>query len=158
MNKKLKLGAAALILLLVLAVGYSYFHVSGKEIASFAAIDENCEVEIVRYDALDVHQPLREYTLAGPQIKELKGFLEGSSYTRRLTFLDKVSYHTPVSYSIYVYFDERQKVLYLGCLGEDHLFVSSSFEEKDYYDLKINRKGWRDMLEKILESAQLQSA
>lgn len=154
MNTKRK-WAVALVLVLVLAVGYSYFHVGGKEIASFAAIDENCEVEIVRHDSMD-KPSFREYTLAGPQIMELKEFLEGSSYTRRLTFLDGVSYET-VSYSIYVYFDGRQKVLYLGCMGKDHLFVSSSFEEKDHYELKFNRRGWRDTLEGILASAQMTS-
>lgn len=156
MNKKLKWGAA-IVLVMVLAIGFSYFHVGGKEIASLAAMDENCEVEIVRYDSLNVHQPFREYALAGPQIKELKDFLEGSSYTRRFTFLDNVSYNT-VSYSIYVYFNERQEVLYLGCMGEDHVFVSSSFEEKDHYDLRIDRKDWQALLEKILQAAELQSA
>lgn len=148
MNKKLKLGAAALILLLVLAVGYSYFYVSGKEIASFAAIDENCEVEIVRYDLL-ANEPQREYILAGPQITELKGLLQQSSYTRRLTFLDGFSYD-PVSYSIYIYFNGRQEVLFLNCVGGENLFVSSSFEEKDHYELKINRRDWKEFLEKIL--------
>lgn len=155
---KYKWGAATVVLALALVVEFSYFHVSGREIASFAAIDETCEVEIVRHDAMDVRQPFREYTLAEPKIKELKEFLEGSSYTRRLTFLDKVSYNTPISYSIYIYFDERQRVLYLGCMGKDHIFVSSSFEEKDHYDLKINRNGWRDTLEKILEASQTKSA
>lgn len=153
---KYKWGAAAVVLALVLAIGFSYFHVSGKEIASIAAMDGDCEVEVVRHDSL-AQQRFREYTLAEPQVKELKEFLEGGSYTRRLTFLDKVSY-TPVSYSIYVYFDERQRVLYLGCWGEDYLFVSSSFEEKDHYELKINRKDWRETLEKILEAAQMESS
>lgn len=156
MNKKRKWGAAV-ILVLAFVIVFSYFHVGGREIASLAAMDENCEVEIVRHDSLDIHQPFREYTLAWPQIKELKEFLEGSSYTRRLTFLDTVSYDT-VSYSIYVYFNERQEAMYLGCMGEDHVFVSSSFEEKDHYDLKINRKDWRASLEKILEAAQAESA
>lgn len=152
MNAKFKWGAVALVLVLVLAVGYSYFYVGGKEIASLAAMDESCEVEIVRHDSLDA-QGGREYTLTGPQIGELKKLLAGSSYTRRLTFLDRVSYNTPVSYSIYIYFDGRREVLFLNCLGEDHLFVSSSFVEKDHYDLIINRKDWKASLENILQAA-----
>lgn len=156
MKIKIKWGAAALVVALVFAMGYSYFHISGRKIASFAAINEDCEVEIVRHDSLD-KPAFREYTLTGPRIMELKQLLEGSSYTRRLTFLDGVSYKT-VSYSIYVYFDGRQEVLFLNCMGKDQLFVSSSFEERDRYELKFGRRDWRDALEGILASAQMTSA
>lgn len=148
MNRKLKWGAIALVLALVLAAGYSWLHVSGREIASLAAMDEDCEVVIVRHDMMDP-QGAREYTLTGPQIRELRELLEKSSYTRRLGFLEETS-HDSTFYSISVYFDGRQEVLFFGCVGGDFISVFSSFEKKDDYNLKINRKDWKGSLEKIL--------
>lgn len=142
------------VLALVLVIGFPYFHVGSKEIASFGAINENCEVEIVRHDSLD-NPAFRTYALEGPQIEQLKRLLMDSSFTRRLNFLNKISYET-VSYSIYIYFDERQEVLYLSCWGRDLMFISSSFEGKDHYNnLKMNNKHWKAALEEILQSAQL---
>lgn len=134
---------------------FFYFHVSGKEIASLAAIDEDCEVVIVRHDLLD-EASNQEYTLAEPQIEELKELLLKSSFTRRLGFLNEFS-RDSVFYSIYVNFDDEREYLFFNCVGGDFISVYSSFEEKDY-NLKINGKDWKASLENILKAAQTESA
>lgn len=150
-------GALAVCLFsLCFIIVFSYFHVGGKEIAGVTAINDTCEVEIVRYDLLDYGTP-QEYVLNAPQIEQLKQLLLDSSFTRRLRFPNEVS-HDIISYSIYIYFDERQEVLFLDCLGGDFMLAYSSFEEKDAYDLKINNKDWKAALENILQSAELKSS
>ena len=157
---KMKLSFKALAAVFVIAVcgvaAFSYFHVGGRGISSISAIDETCEVKIVKHDMMD-EGGAREYVLKGPQIGELKQLLQESSYTRRLTFLNEVSYDT-VSYGIYVFFDDHQEALSLVCTGGDFMSVHSTFEEKDQYDLKINNKDWKTALEEILQSAVLTEA
>lgn len=145
--------AAVLLVVLVLFAGFSYFHVSGKEIASAAAINDDCEVRIVRHDML-ASPSFREYSIEGQQIEQLKQLILNSSFSRRLKFLNTNS-HDSISYNISIYFHDRQEYLQLNCTGGDFMLVSSSFEEKDHYDLKISSKEWKASLENILESAQL---
>lgn len=144
---------AAFFLSFGLLAVFSYFHVDGKEIAGVTTIDKTCEAGIIRHDLLNDAAP-QEYVLEAPQIEQLKQLLLESSFTRRLRFMDNSS-HAKVSYSIYIFFNERQDVLLLDCLGGDFMLVSCSFDGKDPYDLKINNKDWQAALENILQSAVL---
>ena len=144
---------ACLLSLCVLTI--FFFRVEGKKITGVTAINETCEVEIIKHDLLDDGTP-QEYVLDAAQIEELKQLLMESTFTRRLSFLNNGS-HESVSYSIYIFFNERQEVLSLDCLGGDIMLVSGSFEERDIYDLKINNKAWKTTLESIIQSASLKS-
>ena len=151
---KKRLGA--LIVMLVLAscliAGISYFHVSGRDIAGIADMDESCEVEVTRHDML-AQDEAQQYVLQGPQIEQLRQLILGSSFTRRLRVLNPTS-HDSTFYSISIYFHDRQDVVFLQCTGGDSMVVYSTLDANDNYDLIIRSNGWKAALEGILQAAE----
>ena len=72
------------IVIIVVVVGlvYSFFHIDGREIKNIKKLSSDCKVSVVVSDTYG-NENRQEYELTGKQIEGLKNLLMNNSYKRR---------------------------------------------------------------------------
>ena len=128
---------------------FSFFHVSGREIAGAAEISGSCRITIAKYQITE-WQEREEVLLKEEQAAQLKELILGGSFTRE--FSSVVTGFERTAYDIQVDFQDGRRFLSIHCLGGDYISVVNQFGGKH---LKNRNKGWVASLEQIMREASL---
>ena len=81
--KTIKKISPIIIILLIIGIIYSFFHISGWEIKNLRSLSEAESVTLTVYD--DSNGENVEYELSKSQIEKLQTLLKENSYTRRIS-------------------------------------------------------------------------
>ena len=136
------------ILVVGIALLYSYFHVAGREIEYAENISaDTCTVTIIRYQHMEWEQR-KEYQLDAVQIERLRELILKSSFTRDLAGM--VTFKDRDRYDIRVIFHNRQNAILIDCIGNEYITVCNQFDGKH---LKIKNPHWKESLEEIIRGA-----
>ena len=133
-----------LVLLLVVFIVYSWFHVRGSEIDGVQEISDSCTVTVRAYQHLE-YENRTEYTLNSEQIQELKNLILDSSFTRVLA--SYVTFEDQNMYDILIDFNNGQDFISIHNIGSEYIAVTNQFGDKH---LKINNPEWKSTLERII--------
>ena len=114
-----------IIILLIIMLVYSFFHISGWEIKNLKSLSEAESVVLTVYD--DSTGDNVEYDLSKNQIEKLQNLLKENSYTRRLSntiigVLPDKTYRILANWN-----DNGQKHLYISMIGGEYIQVMSQF-------------------------------
>ncbi len=114
-----------IIILLIIGLIYSFFHISGWEIKNLNSLSEAESVTLTVYDDSIVESV--EYELNKSQIQKLQVLFKENSYTRRLSntiigVLPDKSYRILANWN-----DNGQKHLYISMLGGKYIQVMRQF-------------------------------
>lgn len=126
---------------------FSFFHVSGREIAGAAEISDCCRITIAKYPTTEWKER-EEVVLKEEQAAQLKELILGGSFTRE--FSSVVTGFERTAYDIQVDFQDGQRFLSIHCLGGDYISVVDQFGGKH---LKNWNKEWVASLEQIMQEA-----
>ena len=144
---KLKKGLSIIIILLIIGLIYSFFHISGWEIRNLNSLSEAESVTLTVYD--DSNGESAEYELSKSQIEKLKTLLKENSYTRRITNTI-IGVLPDKSYRILANWDDNgQKHLYISMIGGEYIQVIRQFGD-NYH--KIKNPDFEKELIAIIES------
>ena len=113
-----------LILIVVIALCCSYFHVSGNEIEHLAEIDKYCIVTVAQYEHMKWDQRT-EYSLDYESTLELQALLIESDFTRDLG--NYVITKDTARYLITIEFNDNQRHISITVLGNEYIMVSNQF-------------------------------
>lgn len=136
-----------IIILLIIGLIYSFFHISGWEIKNLNSLSEAESVTLTVYD--DSNGENVEYELSKSQIEKLQTLLKENSYTRRIsnTIIGVLPDKT---YRILANWDDNgQKLLYISTLGGEYIQFLNQFGSSYH---KIKNPDFEKELIAILES------
>ena len=138
---------SVIIILLIIALIYSFFHISGWEIKNLNSLTEAESVVLTVYE--DSTGESVEYELSKSQIEKLQTLLKESSYTRRLSntiigVLPDKTYRILANWN-----DNGQKHLYISMIGGEYIQVMSQFGGSYH---KIKNSDFEKELATIIES------
>jgi hypothetical protein len=143
MKKSLKLIIGTVIVIVFCLIIYSYFNVSGDEIAGVANITTSSNIVIEKSYQGDTKE--QEYVLNANQIKMLKILILQTDFTRNLS--TTVRFNDKDMYSIVINDNEAGVWLTIHCIGNEWISIANQFNGKH---LKINNPNWKSTLEEIL--------
>lgn len=131
--KKIKKILPIIIILLIIGLIYSFFHISGWEIKNLNSLSEAESVTLTVYD--DSNGESAEYELSKSQIEKIQKLFKENSYTRRLS--NTIIGALPdKSYRILANWDDNgQKHLYISTIGGEYIQVSRQFGDS-YHKIK----------------------
>ncbi len=132
--KTLKMFLPIIIILVIIAFGYSFIHIDGQEIKF---VDELLEAKTVTVIAMDEKNddPKVEYDLNIEQIKNLKKLIEENTYTRRMSSTI-VGVLPDKRYTIFANWDdEGQKHLQISLLGGEYIQILGEYGD-NYHKIK----------------------
>ncbi len=143
-----------LIIILIVGLVYSFFHIDGREIKNINKLSSECKVSVIVSDTYD-HGNRQEYELNAKQIEGLKNLLMNNSYKRRLssTIIGQLP---EKDYSILARWDKDgtpQMLLYIKIIGSDYINFSQQynfFKHNIYH--KIKNSNFEKELISILET------
>ena len=145
--KYLKKVLPFVIVVVVIASIYSFFHISGSEIRNIKRLPDNCSVEVsIRSDKND---DVIKYDLSADQIETLKNLLMDNSYTRRLSntiigvLPDKrytifVNWHDSITKPIHITIMGNEYISILGQFGSHYHKINNVNFEKELIDILNN--------------------
>ena len=137
----------ALILAAILLFGaWSFFHVSGNEIAHIAEIDDSCTVTVSSYRHMD-WENRAEHILDAAGNGMLRQLFLDSSFTRVLS--SSVTFEDLDQFDIFVDFNDRNTHISIHVIGNEYILVTNQFDGKH---LKINNPDFKDRLEILLQN------
>lgn len=143
MKKSLKLIIGTVIVIVFCLIIYSYFNVSGDEIAGVSNITTSSNIVIKKSYQGDTKE--QEYVLNANQIKMLKTLILQTDFTRNLS--TAVRFNDKGMYSIVINDNEAGVWLTIHCIGNEWISIANQFNGKH---LKINNPNWKSTLEEIL--------
>lgn len=143
MKKSLKLIIGTVIVIVFCLIIYSYFNVSGDEIAGVSNITTSSNIVIKKNYQGDTKE--QEYVLNANQIKMLKTLILQTNFTRNLSIA--VRFNDKDMYSIVINDNEAGVWLTIHCIGNEWISIANQFNGKH---LKINNPNWKSTLEEIL--------
>jgi len=143
MKKSLKLIIGTVIVIVFCLIIYSYFNVSGDEIAGVANITTSSNIVIEKSYQGDTKE--QEYVLNANQIKMLKTLILQTDFTRNLS--TAIRFNDKDMYSIVINDNEAGVWLTIHCIGNEWISIANQFNGKH---LKINNPNWKSTLEEIL--------
>lgn len=143
MKKSLKLIIGTVIVIVFCLIIYSYFNVSGDEIAGVSNITTSSNIVIKKNYQGDTKE--QEYVLNANQIKMLKTLILQTDFTRNLS--TAVRFNDKDMYSIVINDNEAGVWLTIHCIGNEWISIANQFNGKH---LKINNPNWKSTLEEIL--------
>ena len=160
MNNK-KYIITALVCAVILLTGFFALHTKGEKLFDFSAIDENCQVYVVRADAsvseiTGTEHKIRheKFILEGSRRQQVFDFLNNATYRRRVRFdivglvtgiyVDKTSTRDSVSYRIVAVSPEGEEIMHLNTTGCDYISCESLAN-----DPKIADRQWGEKLDSI---------
>lgn len=130
------------IVIIVVVVGlvYSFFHIDGREIKNIKKLSSDCRVSVVVSDTYG-NENRQEYELNANQIEGLKNLLMNNSYKRRLssTIIGQLP---EKDYSILADWDDDgtpQVLLYIKVIGNEYINFSQQFnifKHNIYHEIK----------------------
>lgn len=144
MKKLLKLIVAIVIIISLVSIIYSYFNVTGAEIAGVSDITASSNI-IIRKSYLET-TAYEEYELSTNQIEMLKSLILESSFTRNLS--NKVRFYDKDLYTISINDSEAGIWFNIHCIGNEWISIANQFSGKH---LKIKNPNWKSTLEEIIE-------
>ena len=136
-----------IIILLIIGLIYSFFHISGWEIRNLSSLSEAESVTLTVYD--DSTGESVEYELTKSQIEKLQALLKENSYTRRLSntiigVLPDKTYRILANWN-----DNGQKHLYISMIGGEYINIARQFGDRYH---KIKNPDFEKELINIIES------
>jgi len=136
-----------IIILLIIMLVYSFFHISGWEIKNLKSLSEAESVVLTVYD--DSTGDSIEYELSKSQIEKLQTLLKENSYTRRLSntiigVLPDKTYRILANWN-----DNGQKHLYISMIGGEYINIARQFGDRYH---KIKNPDFEKELIAIIES------
>lgn len=136
-----------IIILLIIGLIYSFFHISGWEIRNLSSLSEAESVTLTVYD--DSTGESVEYELTKSQIEKLQALLKENSYTRRLSntiigVLPDKTYRILANWN-----DNGQKHLYISMIGGEYINIARQFGDRYH---KIKNPDFEKELIAIIES------
>ena len=145
--KTIKKILPIIIILLIIVLIYSFFHISGCEIKNLNCLSEAESVTLTVYD--DSNGENVEYELSKSQIEKLQTLLKENSYTRRISntitrVLPDKTYRILANWN-----DNGQKHLYISMIGGEYIHVIRQFGNSYH---KIKNPDFEKELIAILES------
>ena len=143
MKKSLKLIIGTVIVIVFCLIIYSYFNVSGDEIAGVANITTSSNIVIKKSYQGDTKE--QEYVLNANQIKMLKTLILQTDFTRNLS--TAIRFNDKDMYSIVINDNEAGVWLTIHCIGNEWISIANQFNGKH---LKVNNPNWKSTLEEIL--------
>ncbi|HAZ36374.1 MAG TPA: hypothetical protein DCY71_00770 [Clostridiaceae bacterium] len=143
MKKSLKLIIGTVIVIVFCLIIYSYFNVSGDEIAGVANITTSSNIVIEKSYQGDTKE--QEYVLNANQIKMLKTLILQTDFTRNLS--TAIRFNDKDMYSIVINDNEAGVWLTIHCIGNEWISIANQFNGKH---LKVNNPNWKSTLEEIL--------
>ena len=143
MKKSLKLIIGTVIVIVFCLIIYSYFNVSGDEIAGVANITTSSNIVIEKSYQGDTKE--QEYVLNANQIKMLKTLILQTDFTRNLS--TAIRFNDKDMYSIVINDNEAGVWLTIHCMGNEWISIANQFNGKH---LKVNNPNWKSTLEEIL--------
>ena len=143
------------IVIIVVVVGlvYSFFHIDGREIKNIKKLSSDCRVSVVVNDTYG-DENRQEYELNGKQIEALKNLLMNNTYKRRLssTIIGQLP---EKNYTILADWDDGtpQMLLYIKIIGNEYINFSQQFNffKHNIYH-KIKNPDFEKELIYVLES------
>ncbi|MBR3791963.1 MAG: hypothetical protein IKK18_04605 [Clostridia bacterium] len=124
--KTLKIILPIIIILVIIAFGYSFIHIDGHEIKF---VDELLEAKTVTVIVMNEENddPKVEYDLNIEQIKNLKKLIEENTYTRRMSSTI-VGVLPDKRYTIFANWDDNgQKHLQISLLGGEYIQILGEY-------------------------------
>ena len=136
-----------LVVAVVAALVYSFFHIDGTEIRNIKRLPDNCSVEVtVRNNKND---DVIEYNLTYTQKEAIKKLLTDNSYTRRMS-KTIIGMLPDNRYTIFVnWADSFTKPVHITVLGNEYISVMGQFGS-NYH--KINNDNFEKQLLDILNN------
>lgn len=136
-----------IIILLIVGLIYSFFHISGWEIKNISSLSEAESVNLTVYD--DSNGESAEYELSKGQIEKIQTLFKENSYTRRLSNTI-IGVLPDKSYRILANWDDNgQKHLYISMIGGEYINIARQFGDKYH---KIKNPDFEKELIAIIES------
>lgn len=136
-----------IIILLIVGLIYSFFHISGWEIKNISSLSEAESVNLTVYD--DSNGESVEYELSKGQIEKIQTLFKENSYTRRLSNTI-IGVLPDKSYRILANWDDNgQKHLYISMIGGEYINIARQFGDKYH---KIKNPDFEKELIAIIES------
>jgi len=146
MKKSFKLIVGIVIVISLASIIYSYFNVTGDEIAGISDITVSSNIIIRKsYVGSTTNE---EYVLNADQIKMLKTLILESNFTRNLS--NKVRFYDKDMYTIVINYKNSSVGFNIHCTGNEWISIASQFNGKH---LKVNNLNWKSSLEEIIESS-----
>jgi len=143
MKKSFKLTISILIAIIFCLIIYSYFNVSGDEIAGMSSITTSSNIVIQKGYNGDPNQ--QKYVLNANQIEMLKTLIMQSNFRRSLS--STVKFNDKDLYTIIINDNEAGVWLNIHCIGDEWISIADQFNGKH---LKINNPNWKNVLEEII--------
>ena len=148
--KRLKKILPLLIIVLIVILVYSFFHIDGREIKNIKKLSSDCRVSVRVSDTYGNGNG-QEYELNAKQTEELKNLLMNNSYKRRLssTIIGQLP---EKNYIIFADWDKPQVLLYIKIYGNEYINFSRQFNffKHNIYH-KIKNSDFEKELISILE-------
>jgi len=148
--KRLKKILPLLIIVLIVILVYSFFHIDGREIKNIKKLSSDCRVSVRVSDTYGNGNG-QEYELNAKQTEELKNLLMNNSYKRRLssTIIGQLP---EKNYIIFADWDKPQVLLYIKIYGNEYINFSQQFNffKHNIYH-KIKNSDFEKELISILE-------
>ena len=152
--KRFKMVLPLLIIILIVGLIYSFFHIDGREIKNIKKLSSDCRVSVIVNNTYG-HDNRQEYELNAKQIEGLKNLLMNNSYKRRLssTIIGQLP---EKDYQILADWDKDgtpQVLLYIKIIGNEYITFSQQFNffKHNIYH-KIKNPDFEKELISILES------
>ncbi|HBG38787.1 MAG TPA: hypothetical protein DDW58_06035, partial [Clostridiaceae bacterium] len=123
MKKSLKLIIGTVIVIVFCLIIYSYFNVSGDEIAGVANITTSSNIVIEKSYQGDTKE--QEYVLNANQIKMLKTLILQTDFTRNLS--TAIRFNDKDMYSIVINDNEAGVWLTIHCIGNEWISIANQF-------------------------------
>ena len=128
------------IIIVVVGLIYSFFHIDGREIKNIKNLSADCRVSVVVGET-GGNNNRQEYELNAEQIEGLKNLLMNNSYKRRIS--STITAQLPEKeYSILVDWDKDgrpQVLLYIKIIGNEYINFNEQynfFRSKIYHKIK----------------------
>lgn len=136
-----------IIVIVIILLVYSYFHVAGHEIDGASDISSECVVTITENYSNRENQ--RVYTLNEKQINELKKLILDSYFIRQ--FSSVVFFESGTNtYSIRIDYNDGRDPLMIDSIGNEYISILNQFNGKH---LKIKNSNWEKTLEELINSS-----
>ena len=135
-----------IIILVIIALTYSFFHIGGREIKF---IDKLLEAKTVTVIVMNEENNEKiEYDLNAEQIQHLKKLIEENSYTRRISSTI-IGVLPDKRYTIFANWDDNgQKHLHISLLGGEYIQILGEYGSHYH---KIKNSDFEKELLSILE-------
>lgn len=126
--KRFKKILPLLIIVLIVGLVYSFFHIDGREIKNIKKLSSDCRVSVIAGETYG-NDNRHEYELNAKQIEGLKNLLMNNSYKRRLspTIIGQLP---EKDYTILADWDKDgtpQVLLYIKIIGNEYINFSQQF-------------------------------